>query len=159
MREGMKTSRRFGMYSWHHGPFNPSFQLATCASFLRLIGKQKKIRPNHFSLLYPLCVKKPTFYFHATSYEQKTREKRENQRYLVVRIYASLDLSVEYQLHEFVLQRGDGPVERRSHASHIGTQVRTEVLYQSSVAYLKVQSVDVRRYVHVQQDIVLDLVE
>ena len=74
-------------------------------------------------------------------------------------IYAGLYLPIENELHQLVLQCRNRPVKCSGHASHVRAQIWTEILYERPIAYLRVKCIDVRCYVHIQQNVVFDLVE
>lgn len=101
--------------------------------------------------------------------------------YLVMTVDSGLYLAVENEDHELVLQVGDGSIEAGSHQSQISRQVRAEkykssdmecqvgmhvmssvlpkVLYESPVPDHGVQRLDVVRQIHVEHQVVPDLLQ
>lgn len=55
-----------------------------------------------------------------------------NDNHLIVRINASFDLPIKYQLHKLILQSTNTCVESFSHLSHISRQIWTEILQEMS---------------------------
>ena len=71
----------------------------------------------------------------------------------------SLHVAFKYQCGELVLKAGHAGIEGRGHALQAGALVRTEILDESSAPYPAVESVDMRREVHIEHERILDLVQ